>query len=154
MRWRIPLIGCIAVLWILPTGASAAALTYRYQHHLFTIAVGKEWQEPREAWTYQGQPVKVPAAFRVDGDRVPSLPSGFVRSEEISWNHDAIRAALKRQIASTFDRSAGSVVIRGGTGGTVTFEGVGMLGRRLDLERAVTLTVSALEEGISDITLP
>lgn len=153
MRWHLPLIGLTAFLWFLPAGASAAALTYRYQHHLFTIAVGKEWQEPREVWTYEGQQVKVPAAFRVDGDHVPILPPGYQRTEVTAWNRDAIRAALKRQIATAFDRPAGSVSIRGGTG-SITFEGVGMLGRRVNLERAVTLTVSALAEGVSDITLP
>ncbi|MDD5041780.1 MAG: VanW family protein [Candidatus Peribacteraceae bacterium] len=136
-----------------PSVASAASLTYRYQHHLFTIAVGKEWQEPKEVWTYEGQPAKVPAIFRVDGDHVPALPSGFARSEVTTWNHDAIRAALKQQIAAVFDRPPGSVVMRGGTG-SITFEGVGLPGRRVDLERAVTLTVSALEAGITDITLP
>ncbi|MFH0851697.1 MAG: VanW family protein [Candidatus Peregrinibacteria bacterium] len=153
MRWRLPLIGLTAFLWFLPAGAAAASLTYRYQHHLFTIAVGKEWQEMKEVWTYQGQPVKMPAAFRVDGDHVPAPPAGFQRSQLTAWNHDAIRAALKRQISTVFDRDAGSVIIRGGTG-SITFEGVGMPGRRLDLERAVTLTVSALETGIVDITLP
>jgi len=153
VRWRLPLIGLTAFLWFLPAGAGASSLTYRYQHHLFTIAVGKEWQELKEVWTYEGQLVKIPAAFRVDGDRVPTLPVGFQRAEEVTWNRDTIRAALKRQIASTFDRGAGSVIIRRGTG-SITFEGVGMLGRRVDLERAVTLTVSALETGITDITLP
>lgn len=156
MRRHLPFFGFVsllAFLWLLPAGVSAASLTYRYQHHLFTIAVGKEWQEMKEVWMYEGQPVKVPAEFRVDGDRVPALPAGFERAQVLSWNSDAIRATLKRQIAAVFDRPAGSVTIRSGTG-SARFEGVGMPGRRVDLERAVTLTVNALEAGIADITLP
>ncbi len=142
------------LIWVVPHGAHAASLTYRYQHHLFTISIGHEWQEPREVWKYEGQPVKVPAAFRVDGDHLPALPVGFQRSEVTAWNRDAIRAALKRQIASVFDRPAGSVVIHGSGTGAITFEGVGMIGRRVDLERAVTLTIAALDRDITDITLP
>lgn len=152
LKWMIPLMGLL--VWFAPLRAQAAALIYRHQHHLFTVTVGKEWQERGEVWTYGGRPVKIPSAFRVDGDRVPPLPDGFRRSEIAVWNHDAIRATLKSKIASVFDRPAGAVVIRGSGTGAVTFEGVGMNGRRVDLERAVTLTIAALEQGIADITLP
>jgi len=141
-------------LWAVPFGAHAASLTFRYQHHLFSVPVDTGWQEPREVWTYQGRPVTVPAEFRVDGDRVPALPAGFERAEEISWNRGAVRAALERKIATVFDRPAGSVTIRGSGTGAITFEGVGMLGRRVDLDRAVTLTLSALAQDVMDITLP
>lgn len=153
MRRHLLFVGFVTLLCVLPSGAAAAALTYRFDHHLFTIAVGREWQQPREEWTYEGVPVKVPAEFRVDGDVLPPLPAGYRRMEAIDWNRDAIRATLKSKIAATFDRDAGSVTIRGGTG-SVTFEGVGMLGRRVDLERAITLTVAALNDGVTDITLP
>ncbi|OIO54732.1 hypothetical protein AUJ46_02375 [Candidatus Peregrinibacteria bacterium CG1_02_54_53] len=150
--WTLSLIGLLVA--VMPFGVSAASLTYRYQHHLFTIVVGNEWQEPREVWTFEGRPAKVPATFRVDGDHVPAFPVGFQRSEVTAWNRDAIRAALKRQIASVFDRPAGSVEIQGSGTGAITFEGVGMTGRRMDLERAVILTIAALDRDIADITLP
>lgn len=143
----------MGLVWFFPTCVSAESLTYRYKHHLFTIAVGKEWQEPRELWTYLGRTVKIPAEFRVEGDHLPALPEGFARAEQIAWNRDAIRATLKRQIAAAFDRPAGSVVIRAGSG-SAAFDGVGLPGRHIDLERTVALTVSALEADIADITLP
>lgn len=139
---------------LFPSVASAASLTYRSGHHLFTLAVGADWQQPREAWTYEGQPVKAPAELRVDGDRIPALPVGFKRIQEVTWNRDAIRAVLERKIAAVFDRPAGVVTIRRTGSGVVSFEGVGLPGRRVDLERAVTLTTIALTEGVTDITLP
>lgn len=151
--WRI---GLLILLWILPGFAQAAGILYRYQHHLFTIYPNQflEWRGVKEVWFFEGKPVKVPAEFRVDGDRVPPLPAGFERREEVQWNRDAIRAVLEQKIASVFDRAPGSVVIHRSGSGAITFTGVGMLGRKVDLELAVTLTIEALTQGIADITLP
>lgn len=153
VRWRLVLVG-FSSLWLFPASASAASLTYRFQHHLFTIQPSRDWQQPAEIWTYEGRTVKVPAEFRVDGDVLPPLPVGFQRTEEVTWNRDAIRAAIESKIAKVFDRAAGAVTIRRSGSGTVSFEGVGLPGRRVDLDRAVTLTIAALAQGIIDITLP
>lgn len=142
-------VGCV-----FPGSAYAAALTYRYQHHLFTIQPSGDWQQHSEIWTYEGRTVKVPAEFRVDGDTLPPLPAGFQRTEEATWNRDAIRAVLESKIAKVFDRAAGAVTIRRSGSGAISFEGVGLPGRRIDIERAVTLTIAALAQGMTDITLP
>ena len=134
----------------------AGELLYRYQHHLFTIQSGRypEWRQSKEVWTFAGRPVKLPTEYRVDGDRVPKLPAGFERHEEVQWNRDAIRAVLAQSIASVFDRAAGDVTIRKSSTGSVVFDGVGLTGRSVDLDRAVTLTIEALTRGVTDITLP
>lgn len=151
---RLSFIGIFIVLAIVPATTSAATLLYRSGHHLFTIASQKNWRTTGEAWFYQGQPVKVPASFRVDGDNVPPLPAGFEKRVEETWNRDAIRADLTQKISTVFDRPAGTVTIRKTGSGAIAFEGVGLPGRTIDLERAVTLTIRALQTGVSDITLP
>ncbi len=93
-------------------------------------------------------------AWRVDGDAVPSLPVGVQRRERPSWNRDAIGATLMQHIGSRVDRAPGSVAILLTETGAVQFDGVGMLGRSLSVEEAVTLTVDALTADVSDILLP
>ncbi|MDD4628552.1 MAG: VanW family protein [Candidatus Peribacteraceae bacterium] len=157
MKYFLRRIGLSLILSLTPFTASAAGgLLYRYQHHLFTIYPSQfsDWRGKKEIWTYEGKPVKVPAEFRVDGDRVPPLPAGFERREEVQWNRDAIRGVLEQKIASVFDRVPGSVVIHRSGSGAITFDGVGLPGRKVDLDQAVTLTIEALEQNVSDITLP
>jgi len=138
------------------TAGAAGELLYRYQHHLFTIQPARypEWRQLKEVWTYAGRTVMLPVEYRVDGDKVPPLPPGFQRREEVQWNRDAIRAVLTHSIASVFDRKAGNVTIRRSSTGAILFDGVGLTGRSVDLELATTLTIEALTRGITDITLP
>ncbi|MEI8230571.1 MAG: VanW family protein [Candidatus Peregrinibacteria bacterium] len=141
-------------LSLFPWSASAATLFFRSDHHLYQIQSQKEWRTTEEMWFYNGQPVTIPAEFRVDGDHVPSLPSGFEKRSQQGWNRDAIRATLSTKISSVFDRDPGTVTIAMSASGTVTFDGVGLPGRSIDLDRATALTIEALERGVTDITLP
>ncbi|MDD5751738.1 MAG: VanW family protein [Candidatus Peribacteraceae bacterium] len=157
MRTLLLCIGIALIVALAPLTTSAAGeLLYRSQHHLFTIQSGRypEWRQAKEVWTFQGRPLRLPAEYRVDGDRAPALPAGFERHEEVQWNRDAIHAVLAQSIASVLDRPAGSVTIRRSSTGAVLFDGVGLTGRSVDLDRAVTLTIEALTRGVSDITLP
>lgn len=135
--------------------AATPTLTFRYNHHLIFLEPYEyaDWYSNREEWTFQGEPIKPLAEFRVDGDLIPPLPPGVVRHTVPGWDMDAIHRTLQEKVVSVIDRDPGSVVIaRTSTG--VLFEGVGMLGRRVRLDEAVDLTIAALEAGISDIILP
>lgn len=144
-------------IFSVPMIASAVSpsLTFRYNHHLIFLEPYEyaDWYSNREEWTFQGEHIKPLAEFRVDGDEIPPLPPRVVRHTVPGWDKDVIRGTLQEKIASEIDREPGLVVIaRTSTG--VLFEGVGMLGRRVDLDTAVDLTIAALEGGVSDIILP
>lgn len=152
------LIGICALAMLLPTITEAAspALTYHYQHHIFTIDPDAypEWRTKEEVWTYRGLSVVPPAEFLVDGDDVPPLPEGFEKSVQPAWDKEEIGKTITEKIAQTLYREAGRVTIGRSASGTVVFDGVGLTGRELDIEMTATLTVAALEQGIVFITLP
>ncbi len=139
-----------------PAVSAAGPLTYRHQHFLFTInpADHPEWRAPSESWFWNGKEFDPPAAWRVDGDAVPPLPAGVERKEIAGWNRAAIRATIDAVIGKPFYRPTGSVVIRKTATGTVLFDGVGLPGRAVDLQRATDLTVAALEQNAAEIALP
>ncbi len=155
-----------------PMVSAATPLTYRYAHYLFSIdpAQHPEWRSPTEKWTANDIPLDPPAAWRVDGDDVPELPAGVQRRIVFGWNRDAIARTLEKTIASALDRPAGEVTIRrepeiehsaglrpakGKTGsGTIVFDGVGLTGRTVDVNTAADLTVAALEQSVTEISLP
>lgn len=149
----------IIVLLSFQAGTAHAAhgvLTYRYQHYLFELHTNRfsDWLGTQEVWTYHGRPMQPLAAWRTDGDLVPQLPTGVSQSVRPAWDREAIADTLSLYIARDLDREPGSVVItRSGTG-ALTFSGVGLLGRRLRLHDAVTLTIAALNEGVDDVILP
>jgi vancomycin resistance protein YoaR len=142
------------------SGASAAempseGITLRYLHHLFTIPPKeiKAWQSPREIWMFNGIEIDPPAELRVDGDTLPPLPEGMVRSTRVSWNENAIRASLVKKASSFLDRPPGSVIISRSSG-AIVFQGIGLPGRSVDLEAASLLLIRALEQGVWDVWLP
>jgi len=144
-------------LFLVPLAVSAAQpLTYRYQHHLFFLDPDKypEWQTVEETWVSDGVSIRPPANFRVDGDVLPELPVGIVRNVHPDWDRAAIRAAIDENIAKQIDRDPGNVVISRDDQGEIIFEGVGMVGRRVDLDNSVTLTIEAIKQGVTDIILP
>lgn len=144
-------------LLLAPLSAEAASpLTYRYRHFLYTIpaATVATWQTPREVWTYNGAPVTPPAELRVDGDALPPLPAGMAKMFVTGWNPDTIAASLRERIAGRVDRAPGEVTISRTASGAITFDGVGMLGRSVDMDAAVRATIAALEEGAETIALP
>ena len=153
----LPSAFCLLMALALPHITSAAVpsiITFRHDHHLFTIATKDypQWQSKKEQLMYQGMPWDAPASFRVDGDVLPALPAGVTKSSSPAWNHSAIRTDLEA-ILKPLERDPGSVIIaRSSTG--VIFHGVGLPGRHVDLDLTVALAIQALEQGISDIRLP
>lgn len=160
MRNRSVIISFVSVLLvvsILPEIAEAAyaPLLFRYEHHIFELDPDDypAWRSTEERWSYFGEPFLPPAYLRVDGDVVPSLPGGVVRSSNFAWDQGAIRATLDLNIARILDREPRSVTIRT-KGDEIEFEGIGLPGRRVDLAEAAQLTVEALDRGIIDVSLP
>lgn len=136
--------------------AHAADITYRYDHFLFNIPASAQadWTREAEAWTYNGRIVTPPQILLADGDDPPSVPHGFARSMVRDYAPDAIRSTLHLYIADRFDREAGSVIIDTTASGAVTFDGIGLPGRHVDLDALVPLTIEALRRGIRDIDMP
>lgn len=139
-----------------PTHAAAADMLYRHGHFLFTVPAAdvRSWTSTETAWTYAGEPVTPPQRLLADGDDPPEAPEGFSRTVRAGYDGDAIRETLRARISAQFDRSAGSVVIGKTASGSITFDGVGLPGRRADLDALVPLTIAALERGITDVEIP
>lgn len=136
--------------------AAYSNLTYRNDHFLYVVNpnVYPEWRGTEEIWLYNGKEIKAPAELRVDGDDIPPLPEGIIRQMRPTWDYEAIARTIKERVASKLDREPGSVLIGYTETGAVVFEGVGMLGREVDLLAAARLTADALEQGVNDIILP
>lgn len=136
--------------------AAPSQITYAYDHHLFTLHPSKyiDWRAEEEHWTYRGSDIVPLARWRTDGDSVPPLPDGVERTFQAAWNRAAIARVLHEQIATKFDRAAGAVTIDRTSSGSIVFRGAGMTGRRVDIERAVTLTIDALDRDIDTVLLP
>jgi len=150
------IIVCIAFAFLpQKAGAMYAPLTYRYKHFLFEVDPDDypSWLSEKEQWSYLGTSFRPPANLRVDGDSIPPLPTGVMRSSTFAWDEGAIRATLDLQIARLLNREPGEVTIDK-SGDEITFEGIGLPGRKLNLAEAAELTVEALRRGVIDITLP
>ncbi|MEK7590896.1 MAG: VanW family protein [Patescibacteria group bacterium] len=146
-------IGCFSLL--APTVFAYPKLTLRYKHHLFTLDPDSypEWRGTKEIWTYDGQEILPPAEFRVDGDRIPALPPNVIRTLRPAWDISAIAATVRRVAGSALKREPRDVVIRKSSTGSIVFDGVGALGRVVDLRRSAELIAEALESGMTDIAL-
>ena len=147
------------MLWSFTGNVAYAAhgvLTYRYRHYLFDLNTNRfsDWLGTQEVWMHRGQPVSPLSAWRIDGDEIPQLPADVSRSVRPSWNREAIANALSLHVERDLNREPGDVVITRTGSGLLSFSGVGLLGRRLRLDDAVTLTIAALEQGIDDVVLP
>lgn len=143
------------LLLALPQFASAAPLTLRFRHFLFTIPdkTVQSWQHPHETWLWQGTPVDPPQELKVDGDNVPALPPGMTRVTDSSADPALIAASLEKDIAPQLQRDAGKVTISKTSTGAVVFDGVGMPGRTLESDASADVIAKALSLGISDIVL-
>lgn len=146
------------LLLALPVAVAAQSyypeLLYRHDHHLFALNPNTyDWRKTEEVWTYNGTEIDPPQELRVDGDVVPSLPEGVARSLRSVWNLDAIEQTVAERIASVVDRPRGEVTIRR-DGEEIVFDGVGLLGKTVDLRRAALLTADALDRNVTDIHLP
>ncbi len=150
----LALLGAFAV----PSIASAAptALTYTYDHHIFTLypASYPEWRQARTQWYYQGVAAVPPARLLTCGKEGLADAPGWTRSSVTDWDEQAIARTIQKSIAAAFDRPAGNVRIRRNGSGSVVFEGRGLPGRSVDLAVAAQLTAAALEDDVRSITLP
>lgn len=134
--------------------AAPTAITYRYTHYLYTVRPTADWFGAQEQWLYNGKPVRLPASLRAEGDVPLVYPEGFTKSEVQAWDRTVIEQALQSKIAAYLEREPGSVnIIRSGSG-KITYEGVGLPGRKIDMDLLVSLTVQALEQNISDVFIP
>lgn len=156
-------IGHVCVVFLLQVAsvqvanaAAPAELTLRYQHHIFTLRPSQypSWRSVHEEWRYEGRPFRAPQAMRVDGDVTFDLPRGITRTAVQQWDAAAIAATLQVRIASVLDRPAGTVSISRNMEGAVTFQGVGLPGRRVDIPAAAALVAAAMERSVADVTLP
>ena len=149
-------LGFLGLFGFLPSAQAFAPLTLRHAHHLFTVDADAypHWQEPEEVWMLHGREVRAPAELRVDGDSIPPLPPGIVRSQKAGWNRGAIERTLQKLIATPLERAPGSVVIRRSASGAIVFEGVGMLGREVQLSELANLVVTAIEADATDVEIP
>ncbi len=131
--------------------AAPAQITYHYKHFLFTLAPSADWKTLEDRWTYEGQDIVIlPEEHRGSG---AVLPEGVERHTVPAWNRTAIAASIQKSIADKFNREARTVTIDE-KDGKVVFDGVGLPGRAVNVEDAVTLTIAALEQNIDSITLP
>ncbi len=157
-RRMLILVGFFGLLGLSPSVASAAAgdILYRHEHFLFTVPAYEvqDWTRAEDAWTYAGEVVMPPQSLLADGDVPPVPPAGFARTTRSGYSLDAIRETLRSRISERFDRPAGSVVIRSTGSGDVVFDGVGLPGRRVDLDALAALTIEALQRGLYDIEIP
>ena len=136
--------------------AAPAAITFQYQHHLFTLTVNNfpDWKGQTEQWKMDGKEIVPPEQLLVDGDELPSAPEGLARTTAVAWNKAAIARDLERLVAAKIRREAGSVVIGKDANGKVTFDGVGLTGRDVDTDTLTEVTVDALDGDIPTVTIP
>ena len=149
---------CACILFVAPSLAHAKplAVTFRHDHHLFTLVPSHypHWSGVKEVWMYGDKEIEPLALWRSDGDEDIELPEEIHIAHRKAWDRQAIRETLLEQIAREIDRDPGSVTIERNSEGEITFEGVGLLGRYVRLDEAVDLTIFALENAVYDIVLP
>ena len=135
--------------------AMPAVLTYKYQHHIFTINVANhpEWRTPERVWYYRGVRAEPPARLKTCG-KDPIDANGWSYEEKNDWNESAIMRTIEKDIGAKLNRPAGSVTIKEGGSGSIIFDGQGLTGRRVQSERTAILTHTAIESDIDTIALP
>lgn len=147
----------VGVLFLTAGRAEAAGdMLFRHKHFLFTVPAAevRSWSSAETAWTYGGRIVTPPQELLADGDEPPAAPPGFVRTTRAGYSRDAVRETLRARISEQFDRPAGSVTIDKTASGSIVFDGVGLPGRRVDLEALTTLAIEAAERGVYDVDMP
>lgn len=139
-----------------PAHAAPATLTLRYRHHLFTLSASDvgAWRMQEEQWIYRGRRITPPQELRAEGDTMPTLPPGMAREMRETWDLSRIARAIEERVPLPLLGEPGSVTIRRSASGGIAFEGVGFPGRSIDLPAAALLVKEALEQGVTDITLP
>lgn len=140
----------------MPAEAAALNLTYHYKHFLYTIPVGRQtgWMSQQEVWMYNGKIVTPPQEWRADGDVSPTIPAGFQKTKQSTYDLAAITNTINEIIVPDVNQEPGKVTISTSASGTVIFDGVGFPGQVLDTETTARLTVEALRTGAAHIILP
>ncbi len=139
------------VLLRTPASAAPSSLTYQFQEQIFTLGPKSfnGWQKVERHTFFRGVEVELPSGL------LRSLPRSDIHEEtRITWNAEAIKATIEKDVAAKINREAGSVRIFRDTDGKIAFEGLGLPGRALDVPLTVELTLKALAEGVSLIQLP
>ncbi|HLC75644.1 MAG TPA: VanW family protein [Candidatus Peribacterales bacterium] len=126
--------------------AAPASLQYQYGEQVFTIEPQKSWLEAKDVPMYRGRELRFATG--------ESLPHGVVMEKKQTWSKAKIASMLDRTIGAVINREAGSVRIHRDTNDAIVFDGLGLNGRLLDLDRTAELTLLALEQNISVIQLP
>ncbi len=155
---RTVLFAGFVLTWFLPLSAHAAvtSITYRHKHYIFVIQT-KEFSNhtlQEDVWTLNGEPIQPAQEWLVDGDVTPPLPAGVKEERRPASNREAIKAVIEKHAGWTLNREASDVTISKDAKGKIAFEGVGLTGRRIDLDGAADLTEAAMEKGIADVELP
>lgn len=157
-RFTFIILASTAIVFAKPEMASAApaSITFRYQHHLFTLLLKDltDWRGSTEQWMVNGVVVQPPEALLTDGDEPPTAPAGMARAQSADWNRAAIARDLEKLVIKKLAREPGNVTIGRDAKGKVTFEGVGLPGRSIDLALLTDVTVEALERTIDDVIIP
>ncbi|OGJ60757.1 hypothetical protein A3D88_04115 [Candidatus Peribacteria bacterium RIFCSPHIGHO2_02_FULL_52_16] len=156
---KLFLIGCALSSFLFALSSAEAAypeLTLRHKHHIFTLDPDSypAWRGTEEVWMYEGKEIEPAAELRIDGDSLPALPRGIIRSERPTWNVHAMEVTLKKAIEPKLNRSPRDVTIKRSATGAIVFEGVGMLGRSLQTKEASALIAEAMTKGMTEIILP
>lgn len=140
---------------LLPGMTHAQSLTLRHRHFLFTVpaSVVESWTAPQDGWQWQGQAIRPPQELQVDGDILPEVPDGMARTASVSVSRERIAEYLQKTAAASLARQPGSVIIQKSTTGGITFEGVGLPGRSVDVEESAAVIAEALKQGVHDIVL-
>jgi len=135
--------------------ALPSSITYTYKHHIATVDVAThpEWRSTTRVWYFQRKRAIPPARFLSCG-RNSIIDPGWTYEDQIAWNEQAITQTIATDISSKLNRPAGKVIIRKSGSGNVTFDGIGLPGRQVNVELAAKLTKKALEEGVSIVSLP
>lgn len=148
-------VALLASLSPLSAFATPAVLTYKYQHHIFTINVAShpEWKRPERVWYYRGVRAEPPARLKTCGKEAINI-DGWTYEEKSDWNESAIMRTIEKDIGAKLNRPAGNVIIREEGSGSIVFDGIGLTGRRVLSERTAVLTHTALESDTASIVIP
>jgi vancomycin resistance protein YoaR len=139
----------------LPVFAAPSSITYTFGHHLISVSVSKhpEWRRMKKIWYFQGLEAVPPARLQTCGEEKLQEP-GWTSEAIQQWDSASIERTIGELVASKVDRPAGRVTISKTASGTVTFDGQGLTGQRVDTVVATRLTIRALSDDVSTVVLP
>lgn len=134
----------------LATSAHAAPIIFHDAYNTYSIESYETatWKTEEPVWTYEGESIVLPP--EVDPESIP----GMRLEVRTGWNKEEIAKTLSGKLLKLIEKQAGKVVIRKDANNQVIFDGVGIPGRTIQMNDAVTLAIAALESGTADVVLP